>query len=203
MVNSKKMSKSSIAVIVLAILLALSMVLGLTGAWFTDKEDTSEAGTITFGKVEMKVAASEDNDMISTARTSESDTYKKVMPGDTITLDLTVARAEDSDDFYYSVIITIEGESADGKTKLTLTDDDLTALKTATAKVYCTADGDQFEGADIVLTGASYGNAWMEATVTISYEVRAIQYANISATQAEYALGDGWNGGVVTALAKA
>jgi hypothetical protein len=43
----------------------------------------------------------------------------------------------------------------------------------------------------------------MEATVTISYEVRAIQYANISATQAEYALGDGWNGGVVTALAKA
>ena len=37
MVKSKKMSKTGIAVIVLAILLVLSMVMGLTGAWFTDK----------------------------------------------------------------------------------------------------------------------------------------------------------------------
>ena len=36
MVKSKKMSKTSIAVIVLAIMLVLSLVLGLTGAWYTN-----------------------------------------------------------------------------------------------------------------------------------------------------------------------
>ena len=40
MVNSKKMSKSSIAVIVLSILLVLSLILGFTGAWFTDDKQT-------------------------------------------------------------------------------------------------------------------------------------------------------------------
>ena len=57
MVKSKKMSKGSLAVIILAVLLVLSMVLGLTGAWFTSKgEDKTGTGTNTFGKVSITQA---------------------------------------------------------------------------------------------------------------------------------------------------
>ena len=52
MVKSKKMSKTSIAVIILALLLVLSMVLGLTGAWFTSSKDTNvSTNSLSFGKV--------------------------------------------------------------------------------------------------------------------------------------------------------
>ena len=50
MVKSKKMSKTSIAVIILALLLVLSMVLGLTGAWFT----RSDSGTDTGNQTELR-----------------------------------------------------------------------------------------------------------------------------------------------------
>ena len=45
MVKSKKMSKTGIAVIVLALLLVLSMVMGLTGAWFTKSGQNSSGAT--------------------------------------------------------------------------------------------------------------------------------------------------------------
>jgi len=52
MVKSKKMSKTSIAVIVLAILLVLSLCLGITGAWFTDQETAgSNSINMKFGTV--------------------------------------------------------------------------------------------------------------------------------------------------------
>ena len=52
MVKSKKMSKGSLAVIILAVLLVLSMVLGLTGAWFTSKvNDKTGNDEKTFGVV--------------------------------------------------------------------------------------------------------------------------------------------------------
>jgi flagellar basal body-associated protein FliL len=55
MVKSKKMSKSSIAIIVLALLLVLSMVMGLTGAWFTDKagHDNGAGASLYFGTVDI------------------------------------------------------------------------------------------------------------------------------------------------------
>ena len=53
MVKSKKMSKTSIAVIVLALLLVLSLVMGITGAWFTDSKDgqSTNENPINFGTV--------------------------------------------------------------------------------------------------------------------------------------------------------
>ena len=80
MVKSKKMSKTSIAVIVLALLLVLSMIMGLTGAWFTKSHsaETAGAGSITFGN-------------IATASVSLSETAgvyavdeDHVLPGDTL-----------------------------------------------------------------------------------------------------------------------
>ena len=48
MVKSKKMSKGSLAVIILAVLLVLSMVLGLTGAWFTSKDEKNGTTDVAF-----------------------------------------------------------------------------------------------------------------------------------------------------------
>ena len=54
MVNSKKNTKSIIALVVLSLLLIASICLAATGAWFTanvaDKSDT-----VKFGKIEMAV----------------------------------------------------------------------------------------------------------------------------------------------------
>ena len=95
MVNSKKMSKSSVAVIVLAILLVLSMVLGLTGAWYYQKSGATTEGDFSFdlrddwitltasgeGSVTVKrsVAGGEEYELQAT-----EGTYT-VMPGDVIT----------------------------------------------------------------------------------------------------------------------
>src|SRR5574344_1857850 len=58
MVNSKKMSKSSIAVICLAILLVLSMILGITGAWFTDTmTEPATTASMKFGNVDYEISA--------------------------------------------------------------------------------------------------------------------------------------------------
>ena len=87
MVKSKKMSKTSIAVIILALLLVLIMVLGITGAWFTDKHDPSDVTgqSLSFGKigeVELTVTGftwtqGVNEDAISGGRTV-------VMPGDNV-----------------------------------------------------------------------------------------------------------------------
>lgn len=76
MVKSKKMSKSTIAVIVLSILLVLSLALGVTSAWFTSKENaTDNDKSVTFGTVKITSATA----------TVNLDTKKKYVPGDSFT----------------------------------------------------------------------------------------------------------------------
>ena len=47
MVNSKKMSKSTVAIVLLSLLLVLSLILTATGAWFTATKDETAKGTDT------------------------------------------------------------------------------------------------------------------------------------------------------------
>jgi hypothetical protein len=69
MVKSKKLSRGSLAVLLLALLLAVSMVVGLTGAWFTDKDNGSSSLPFTFGSVAVTVGdtamARSENDTIN------------------------------------------------------------------------------------------------------------------------------------------
>ena len=87
MVNSKKMSKSTIAVIALSILLVLSLILTATGAWFTDTDSDHKDPAINFGHVEVNVTAT-DSDAQGTvggwtlAQKSVSVPTEKMMPGD-------------------------------------------------------------------------------------------------------------------------
>jgi flagellar basal body-associated protein FliL len=82
MVEKKKMSKSSIAIIVLSVLLVLSMVMGLTGAWFTDKATGGNQGannTFQFGQISAPLT-------ISSTAMSVTLAGEKAVPGDSVGL---------------------------------------------------------------------------------------------------------------------
>ncbi len=99
MVKNKKMSKTSIAVIVLALLLVFSLVMGMTGAWFTDtKTPTAQQQTITFGKIDV------DAGLTAIA----AGNWSHALPGDTAALAGTATVKAGSEDLY----ILVKAESS-------------------------------------------------------------------------------------------
>jgi len=88
MEKTKRISKSSIAIIVLAVLLALSLVMGLTGAWFTDYDAGHVEQTLTFGKVAVDI-----DDADGTAAEKQvakfdagANSFSLALPGDVYTV---------------------------------------------------------------------------------------------------------------------
>ncbi len=102
MVNSKKMSKSSIAVIVLSILLVLSLILGFTGAWFTDdkKTDLSNDG-LKFGTVAIKLDEGSAAEWKNKGYTKETETTN-IVPGSSMAATLTLSNTG-TEDVYIKV----------------------------------------------------------------------------------------------------
>ena len=168
MVKSKKLSKSSLAVIVLSLLLILSMIVGMTAAWFTDKKENSGV-TKNFGTVALSV---DDSSFGKVTRVSNEngDVTGFVMPGDTINYTLGVTKAEDSEDFWYAVLVTITGTEANqspAQSAIKETDvHDVASEKSVTGT--------------LELTGASYGNTYQGKAITLSYTVVAVQKANVA-----------------------
>ena len=184
MVNSKKMSKSSIAVIVLSILLVLSLILGFTGAWFTAKDAGSSNDSL-FGKVAISTEGSKltyDGDKTLATET-------KLMPGcsvkATVAIKNDTVASEGEGGIYYVVKIKIsvnnetkqEGFFVKGETaaKKVESATDLVVLDNATS-VTITAEEK--------LDGETYTNDFANKTVHIEYSVYAIQSAHIEATEA-------------------
>ena len=166
MVNSKKkINKSTVAIVVLALLLVLSLVLTATGAWFTDKKDGAEI-TKTFGTVELKVTA-DDFGKVTRVSNEAGTVTEKIMPGDTITYDLTVEKATGSEDFWYAVAVTITGLDNDITT--TLSPADVKDVSTTTKVT-----------GFVELKGTNYGNSFQGKTVKLSYTVYAVQKANVA-----------------------
>ena len=95
MVKSKKMSKTGIAVIVLAILLVLSMIMGMTGAWYSaSSADPSTASNYSFSLRSDWISLSASGSGSVTVTREEGGTSSTisgtngayvVMPGDVIT----------------------------------------------------------------------------------------------------------------------
>lgn len=79
MVKTKKISKQSIVIIALSLLLVLSMIMSLSGAWFTDKDYDGDETNIDFGAVRVSVGQ-------PTGVISYGDDAEKFVPGDYITL---------------------------------------------------------------------------------------------------------------------
>ena len=163
MVNSKKMSKSSIAVIVLSILLVLSLILGFTGAWFTDKLTSGEEGTkVTFGHVEL-------NDGKAIAITAPAG---KVMPGDKLTVTNTQYKGAAA---YYKLVVTATCDNAELQSSLNTTFG-------AGAKYGVIAASEEFADltllSDITIDAKTFGNTYQDAVVTLSVELTVIQQQN-------------------------
>ena len=114
MVNSKKMSKSSIAVIVLSILLVLSLILGFTGAWFTDQANGDVTGTGTFGTVKITSATAS----VSMAE-GDANEITNLVPGCKLKLTGTIENGSTVDVYYrYKVVATVTCEDVGMKTEL-------------------------------------------------------------------------------------
>jgi hypothetical protein len=172
MVNSKKMNKSTVAVIVLALLLVLSLVLTATGAWFTDKE-AGETVNKNFGTVEMKVTA---NDFGKVVRVSndEGPVAGDVMPGDTISYSILVEKEAESEEFWYAVVLTISGLGEGNDITTTVTADN----------VMNTVEDTEAIAKSILLEGEKFGDTYQGQPITVSYAVYAVQYANVDAALA-------------------
>ena len=97
MVNSKKMSKSSIAVIVLSILLVLSMILGMTGAWFfTSNSGEYEGGELTYGSMAATITPGE----LAHYNAKNEVVDRNVVPGDYVKGSVEVKITHDVDVYY-------------------------------------------------------------------------------------------------------
>ena len=196
MVNSKKMSKSSIAVIVLAIMLALSMILGVTGAWFTGTGNaTGVDSSLTFGKLGTITVTS--GTLTHTDAAGDAVEDRDVMPGDNLTLsDATVvytAAAGEEASVYY---VFVKG----GKyyTDVAMTTEASAAVLLA-KDVTLTVDSGavKYNGVEVTTENAAeFDNNAQEGTISIatsSFEVRFIQSTNMDADDAFTALTEDWD----------
>ena len=115
MVKSKKMSKSSIAVIILSLLLVLSMIMGITGAWFTDKVEftDAESESLGFGRVNIEGTGETTIGYTIYEKTGDpkGNDYSQLIDGDKITITDSLSVANNSNvEILYFVIQTLDVE---------------------------------------------------------------------------------------------
>ena len=203
MVNSKKMSKSSIAVIVLSILLVLSLILGFTGAWFTDSkdkdlsDDSLKFGTVAINLEEGSAAAWKNRGLTKTVETAY------IVPGSSMEATLTLSNTGTED--VYIKVGSVANLSVGDKTlngvegiTVTLAMDTEGANNKATAVdghdgVYKLNSADKQDFKVIVSIATSVGNeitvggskvplngktAQIDAALTLTLNVKAVQVAN-------------------------
>ena len=102
MVKNKKMSKTSIAIIVLSVLLVLSLIMGLTGAWFTDKmQDVSNSTTLTFGEIELETVSAAVDD-------GQTTIMGTIIPGDRVAFTANVKLTAASEDSFVMIFPSTE-----------------------------------------------------------------------------------------------
>jgi len=187
MKKARKLGLQSLALVLLAFVLVAGVAFGMTGAWFVEgiKKDSAE---LTFDAIALTVT----NDSVHTYRHGETTnaTDAAVMPGDDVVIKLTINNAE-SQDFWYMVFVTVSGDGmlAADKTAFqnALTDTEAKSLTANTSAEEITRTQQ--------LAGASYGNSFEGKKFIVTYEVRAIQKANIDQAEATRALGVTTTGG--------
>ena len=167
-----------IAFVSLCILLIVSVTM-VTGAYFTDSASTQggQEITLTFGSIEIDIGESTGITAVDKAGTEIN---RDLMPGDTIKINLEVDKVTDTQDFYWNArgVITIK----DGDAVISTINGDWQE------GVYNTMETTNVVTLSFLLDGDKYSNTYKEKTVIIGYEVRAIQMANLTETQAEYAI---------------
>ena len=206
MVNSKKMSKSSIAVIVLSILLVLSLILGFTGAWFTDKAESGDKkADFDWGTV--KVQYEENAENTGKWLSKDNAVVTTVLPGDHYDLKGKI-KFEGADSDMYMLVrvntpsagalseyvkvsaLTFTGLTAYTEAGLTV-EDGYQFFKVTTeqaANTYDVAGGVKIADETPNKVVETQLNGGAKVTLTFSIAIGVIQARNISASDAYKAL---------------
>ena len=188
MVNSKKMSKSTVAIVLLSLLLVLSLILTATGAWFTDsgkagKEDV----TLTVGSIGSVEVTATDYvwHRLGEEEQLNADT-DKVMPGDYLKAgSVTITRTEGDSDVWYLIkdaegtYYKVEGGKLKALEAAAAQDTGLTTLTVEGAFVQL--DGQNLDGTKE--TGAAIQNG-QGSNVTVkgsTYTIAIMQKTNVDA----------------------
>ena len=205
MEKKRKKINVKFIVLILSLIIFLSMSV-FTFAWFTDSK--SFTGNLTFGSLELDVSGGVSGDGVDSAtsklvfdvtRTSGPaySTTKKVMPGDTININLTLGLKTGSEPAYYLISITDDNGvfddayyfSEDG-TNIYVFDGEKTYLQSDPNKVnvaskYCgkiTTSAKQ-----TIKIGAKVSESYTEqnSVCNVTCKVFAIQQANLEVTNAK------------------
>ena len=185
MVNSKKkMNKSTVAIVVLALLLIVSLVLTATGAWFTSSgtaDDDGKGGV--FGYVTVAFTADAGAKITRADGTTivAGTADDPIMPGDIVSASkYTLTLDDKSEDAFY----LIKSKNA-ADTKFYVVSDG--KLVEATEHVAGTLTSDaktvEFQADAVTISGKDTGNDKQGTDYTAAtsgYTVYAIQQANLS-----------------------
>lgn len=182
MVKSKKMSKSTVAIVLLSLLLVLSLILTATGAWFTDTKSADK--DMTFGTLKLDAITMDEVAVANTIETANLN----LMPGSKVSGKVSVTNAGNSAAWLrYKITVTGEG-AAD------ITFDNSGDYQYVEAALAGGASAD----IDIAATVATtVGNAAQGKAVKVQIVVEALQQANTAATNTDTI----WTGVTVVAVA--
>ena len=203
MVNSKKSSKSLIALVVMAILLVASIVLGATGAWFTSYRNVSPED-LTFGNIEIEAAQA-----TMVAKSVSTQTTDLLMPGDKLEIAFSVENVGNAAWIAANVTVkVVDGEGNDanpsnlaefkamfegwylGVDSDPADDANETGLTDLAfdAAGYTAEDATKYFAISELLDGDKYKDEWEELTVQVTIEVYALQAENRTNTEAAAAI---------------
>lgn len=200
MVKSKKLSKSSLAVIILSLLLILSMIVGMTAAWFVGSQSGTDSGTgtdVVFGKLGSatitvkgvewtnakgkRVATTED------AVEGEHEVRTYYMPGDTLTgasVTVEYVKSETESKVYY--IVAREKATEEPTFDYYVISGDKFVTTTAAGVLDNTTEKATFtaKGGKINVTGKTTGSKAVEVKrdnakdITNDYQGQSVSYDN-------------------------
>lgn len=114
MQKTRKFSKSTLAVLALSIVLAVSLIVGATFAWFTDWKQQDDSQAITFGMVDLNV----DGALNIEADGGESGLdFSHVLPGDAIDTTGSISSSSNVETYVYittdaTFLYDLDGEGA-------------------------------------------------------------------------------------------
>ena len=184
--KKRTLSVNSVMIIVLAVLLVLSIGVGFTGAWFTDKAEFEQVdlGEIKLGKIEVSAVASDATLYGSTYTGGEyvknaqpETTRTKVLPGDYITATIKVTNTSTADAY---ILVYDKAESK----WYNLEGTEITEGGSLEATKESAGVGGTFNVEGSVATTETDQSQELSAYIQFNYDVVACQAANISQADA-------------------
>ena len=185
MERTKKISTQTLAIAILTLLLVASLVMSMTGAWFTAVDDDA-SNEMTFGTVSMAglSATSIDFDL-------DEPNGDVVMPGDSVLINFNIQNTGTADFWArYKLVITVKDAEGDPATIGDLTVESLSAdwhdsgdgwyaYKTPITGNLATAPaGQSVPVVDTYLIQTSLADTYEGYTFTVTLDVETIQVAN-------------------------